>query len=239
MAEYPGAVKNFTTRNAGDTIQPAHINDLQDEVTAIESGLLNGTAPLTSSNTIVNQLGLAAPVKGELLVGSTSTYLTRLTVGSNRQVLMSDTSATPGVKWAAPTTYALRALTSTFSPADATTYYFGGFAGTNAHTTTAGIRRLYIPATGRITYARFAIAIPTTVGTAETSSAWIRLNNTTDTAISAGGITATANFQSFENASLSLAVTAGDYIEIKWTTPTWATNPLDIMVSVDIYIEPA
>lgn len=49
MAQYPSAVKTFTAKSSGDTIQPAHINDLQDEVTALEDGLLNGTAPINSS----------------------------------------------------------------------------------------------------------------------------------------------------------------------------------------------
>lgn len=39
-ASYPTAAKSFTTRVAGDTIQPGHVNDLQDEVTAIETDLL-------------------------------------------------------------------------------------------------------------------------------------------------------------------------------------------------------
>ena len=60
MASYPGSVKTFTTRNAGDTIQPSHVNDLQDEINAIESGLLNGTAPLTSSNASVQTLTVAS-----------------------------------------------------------------------------------------------------------------------------------------------------------------------------------
>lgn len=42
MASYPSSVKTFTTRIAGDTIQPGHINDLQDEVNAIEDSLING-----------------------------------------------------------------------------------------------------------------------------------------------------------------------------------------------------
>ena len=51
MATYPTAVKTFTTKNdgAGNIIQASHINDLQDEITAIEDGLLNGTAPVNSS----------------------------------------------------------------------------------------------------------------------------------------------------------------------------------------------
>lgn len=39
-ASYPSSVKAFTSRVAGDTIQPAHVNDLQDEVTAVETDLL-------------------------------------------------------------------------------------------------------------------------------------------------------------------------------------------------------
>lgn len=49
MASYPASVKTFGTKNAGDTIQPSHVNELQDEVTAIEDGLLNGSAPVNSS----------------------------------------------------------------------------------------------------------------------------------------------------------------------------------------------
>lgn len=50
-ASYPNAVKTYTTKSdgAGNRVQADHINALQDEVTAIEDGLLNGTAPINSS----------------------------------------------------------------------------------------------------------------------------------------------------------------------------------------------
>jgi hypothetical protein len=41
-ASYPGSAKTFVSRNAGDVIQPAHVNDLQDEVNAIETALVAG-----------------------------------------------------------------------------------------------------------------------------------------------------------------------------------------------------
>jgi len=41
-ASYPTSVKTFSTKATNDVIQAAHVNDLQDEVTAIETGLLNG-----------------------------------------------------------------------------------------------------------------------------------------------------------------------------------------------------
>lgn len=47
-ASYPSAAKSFTTKldGPGQTIFAAHINDLQDEVVAIENGLLSGFAHL-------------------------------------------------------------------------------------------------------------------------------------------------------------------------------------------------
>src|SRR5438093_12834557 len=51
-ASFPTSAKTFTSRNSGDVIQPAHVNDLQDEVNAIETGLLNKTAQLALNSTL-------------------------------------------------------------------------------------------------------------------------------------------------------------------------------------------
>lgn len=60
MASYPGAVKTFTAKvdGAGNTIMAAHVNDIQDEVNAIEAGLLQGTAPLNSSGSTLGTLSV-------------------------------------------------------------------------------------------------------------------------------------------------------------------------------------
>jgi hypothetical protein len=39
---YPSGIQTFTTKSAGQTIQPADINTPQTEITAIETGILNG-----------------------------------------------------------------------------------------------------------------------------------------------------------------------------------------------------
>src|SRR6266571_1909025 len=60
-ASYPTSAKIFTSRNAGDIVQPAHVNDLQDEVNAIESGLLNGIAhPFSPDGDVTRVLGTSA-----------------------------------------------------------------------------------------------------------------------------------------------------------------------------------
>jgi hypothetical protein len=41
-ASFPTAVKSFTTKTNGSTVQATHVNDLQDEVTALEQDLING-----------------------------------------------------------------------------------------------------------------------------------------------------------------------------------------------------
>lgn len=41
-ASYPSSAKSFTTKLSGDTVQAAHVNDLQEEVRAVEVGLISG-----------------------------------------------------------------------------------------------------------------------------------------------------------------------------------------------------
>jgi len=41
----------------------------------------------------------------------------------------------------------------------------------------------------------------------------------------------------FNNTGLSIAVTAGHYIELKWVTPTWSTNPTSVRYSCMMYVQ--
>lgn len=47
-ASYPTSVKSFTTKSTNDVIEAAHVNDLQDEVNAVESDILTNGITLTS-----------------------------------------------------------------------------------------------------------------------------------------------------------------------------------------------
>ena len=68
MASYPSAVKSFASRSAAQTIASAHVNDLQDEVNAIEAGLLNGLA----HNLTISTGGLTVSTGATTLGGSLS-----------------------------------------------------------------------------------------------------------------------------------------------------------------------
>lgn len=106
MATYPGSAKAFTTRASGQTIQAAHVNDLQDEVTAIETDLVAGL-PVARGGTgqTAKTAGFDAlapgTTEGDLIVHDGTNHV-RLAVGTDGYVLTADASATGGVAWAQP-----------------------------------------------------------------------------------------------------------------------------------------
>lgn len=123
-------------------------------------------------------------------------------------------------------TYALQYGATSFNPADATTYYVG--TSVIPAQTTGGTIVISIPQTGIVTYIDITLTSGA-VGSSETFSAYFRKNNTTDTLISST-LAITASNNRFSNSSLSIAVTAGDYFEIKVVAPTWATNPTAVRI---------
>ena len=115
---------------------------------------------------------------------------------------------------------------------DAQTIYWG--SKNLAHQTAADIHRIYIPKAGtiKVCYAHFHSG---TAGTAESWSLYIRKNNTTDTLVQTVGLSNAHRV--FSNTGLSIAVVAGDYIELKEIQPTLATNPANVRRSAVIYVE--
>lgn len=86
-ASYPSSAKTYTTKTTGDTIAASHINDLQDEVTALEQALLSsglahnvfpsGTRTLGTSSAFWDKVYGTA-----LIVGAETTSGVRLDIES-------------------------------------------------------------------------------------------------------------------------------------------------------------
>lgn len=131
--------------------------------------------------------------------------------------------------------YALNFSKGTETPADATTYYFGSAYNTTG-ITTAGAAKIYIPKAGTLKSVYMLQRNSGTLGSNETSSIWVRINDTTDYLFSSS-IRTDQTVETFSKTDFAIAVVAGDYIEFKWTTPTWATNPTSTRFSGTIYIE--
>jgi hypothetical protein len=128
--------------------------------------------------------------------------------------------------------YALSFTSLTGDPEDSVGYFFGNQAGPWLPSYLQ--RRVVIPKDGTIKAAAILwTAYP--VGTAENISVYITKNGTSDTLVETIGDTNASKI--FDNAALSIAVVAGDYISIKVLTPAWVTNPADVYVSGVVYIE--
>lgn len=156
-------------------------------------------------------------------------------VGSSGEVLISNgAGALPTFQ--APGGYTLFCVTFSSSPADATTYFLSMSQAMTTYTASGNAdTRLYVPKAGTILACYGVVTVGGTLGSAGSSTLSIRLNNTTDTTVSSS-IPMTSASNTFNNSGLSIAVSAGDYIEFKWLTPTWATNPTVVRTSISVYI---
>ena len=220
-ASFPTSEKSFTTKVDGvDYPQAAHINDIQLEVAALEAEIGatsdNATAVFARMNNLTAD---AAPVH-------TTDYIVTYdaTATAPKKVLLGT---------AAPMVLPASTGAAAFNPADATTYYWGGLAPGIIPTSTAGTRRLYIMRAGTITAAD--ILIGCSAGTSENSTISIRLNDTTDTTISSVVDLSSTLFH-VQTTGLNIAVVAGDYVEIKWVTPSWSTNPTAVFAHAQLLI---
>jgi hypothetical protein len=123
---------------------------------------------------------------------------------------------------------------ASFNPVDATTYFAGSLSALGAGTTAAE-RRVYIPRPGVIQVAYLYFLTAGTLGSSETSSISIRVNDTTDYLIT-NAVALDARSKALNNSGMSVGVQAGDYVELKWVTPTWVTNPTTVRYTANLFI---
>lgn len=191
--------------------------------------------PLTVAN---GGTGVASLTAYAVLCGgttSTNPVQSIAGVGTAGQVLTSNgAGALPTFQ--APGGYVLYIVTFSASPQDGITYFLSMSQAMTVYTASGNAdSRLYIPKAGTVTacYGTFTC----TAGSGQTSTLSIRLNNTTDTTVSSAIVMDAAD-NTFNNAALSIAVAAGDYLELKILCPTWTpTNPTVVRSSISIYIQ--
>jgi hypothetical protein len=120
------------------------------------------------------------------------------------------------------------------APAIDTSYYFGQLSQIQEFDAPNSI---YISRACTVVEAYASVYVLSINGTAENSTAYIRLNSTTDTAIASTIDTSTAGStgNTYSNLALSIAVAAGDSINFKWVTPTWATSPTNVIINFSVF----
>lgn len=124
-------------------------------------------------------------------------------------------------------------------PADSTTY-FGGLAGTQAVGAAGSFdtwaeAHFEIPIAGTITAVSYSFRVGATLGSGESVTTAIRINDTTDIAADAAARLDVA-FETVTVTGLSTAVAAGDKIALKSVMPAFATNPTGVAISALVFI---
>lgn len=130
---------------------------------------------------------------------------------------------------------ALQACMSATTFAASTTYVWGlpnmlGSPGGGSR------NRIICPRAGTIKSC-YAFTYQATVPSTESGwELYIRVNNTTDYLVQSISSTGTS-YDTWTNTGLSIAVSAGDYVELKFVTPAWATASGATRAGATIYLE--
>lgn len=215
-----GGLSNLSAGSIGQMLQGS---------TGSDPVYSTATYPSTASSS-----GKILRADGTNWVATTATYPD--TAGTSGNVLKSD-----GTNWVSGTISGgtflfVRVFTGDqTTPADATTYYMGNYSGGAWSTdATSASARILIPKNCTLKAVCAESFIGGTLGSTENVTLAVRINNTTDVTVST---TWKWNTQRniVTNTGLSTSITAGDYIQFKLTTPTWATNPTLAFFGGSIY----
>ena len=206
--------QNIVTSASGKVLQGAGVG--------VAPAFSTATYPSTATGT-----GKILRADGTNWVATTATFPD--SAGTSGNVLTSNgtnwsSSAPPAISggftsWLATNTGA--------SPLDATTYYFVSgrlFTDFTARSTSGNIR---VPVACTITKAYAIFSVTGTLGSNQNCTLFLRKNNTTNTNISTT-IQLTSSTVSVNNTGLSISMSAGDYFNWGFTTPTWTTNPTNV-----------
>lgn len=172
---------------------------------------------------------------GDILYASNTTTLSKLPIGTSLQQLRTNAGAT-APEWFTPLAQPLSFIMSgSFNPTDATSYFINSAPLTPV--TSVATRQFQLPYACTLVGASISVNVSGTNPTAENTAFYLRVNNTTDYTITTTFPLSTVNNYNYAAISgLSVPLAANDLISVKWTTPTWATNPTQVNLQVTIWL---
>lgn len=204
------------------------IKDNADQTKKVQFQASGITTATTRTKTFKDSTGTLAETGDKLSAFAATT-------SAELAGVISDEIGSGGLVFATANVYSIQNAIESGTPGDGVVYYIGSRNLALSASTGAGNNRIYIPKAGTIVYAR--VWWVQNAGTSETSTISVRLNNTTDTAISTGVVNNATN--TTVSATLAITVAEGDYVELKWECPTWATNPTGCTVQWSLLIQPS
>jgi hypothetical protein len=209
------------------------------------NGKLTGNAPIIgATNTKITYDSKGLVTAGtSLAAGDMPTGIDAANIGSGA-VSNTEFGYLDGVTSAIQTqldnkkdSFTIRMAVGPAAPADNITYYFGEAA--LSLSTVATLWDNKIAFACKLVGAQIMANNSTGTATAETSTLYLRINNTTDVLLSNAvvftGVPPTST--SYTVTGLSQTIAANDELTIKWVTPTWATNPANAQIVVTLFFE--
>lgn len=228
-----------TTADIADSLNKRYVTDAQLTVIGNTSGTNSGNETTTSTGNLINSAtDKTTPVDADyvgLMDSAASNILKKLSWANIKATLKTyfDGIYQP-ISTSQGTQYTTYLGIVQLSPAASTTYYFGSNL-KNVLSTGAGNQRIYLPKGGTIN--RCYVFFQGGISSNQNSSIYLRLNNTTDNLITSSLNLSIATPNVFNNTSMGMAVTAGDYIEVKWVTPAWTSSPTNMFLTVNFVVE--
>jgi|SRR6188508_145469 len=196
---------------------------LQGAGTGSSPKFSTATYPATATGT-----GTILRADGTNWVASTATYPN--TAGTSGNVLTSD--GTNWVSSAASSSVFYNGYLATGlagnTPVDSTTYYpfqSSGLIGNTSSSSTPN--RVYVTTAFTLNKVYGVFTVGGTLGSAENVIVFVRVNDTTNTNISST-VQLTSATVAFNNTSLGVALSPGDFFMFGFTCPAWVTNPTTV-----------
>jgi len=216
----PSATTGIPLISQGAAVQPAF-------GTAVVAGGGTGNTTFTAYSVITAGTTSTGPFQNVSGLGSSGQRLT-----SNGAAALPTWQAASG---GAASSYTSQSA-GTASPADGITYYIATSTTITTFTASNNSSRFYVTSAGTINKMYGNLNVAGTLGTTENATLALRLNNTSNT-----NVTTTLQFNAvnttFNNTTLGLSVTAGDFIEVILISPTWATNPTTVKINLTFLVE--
>lgn len=225
----------------GTSVDMTSLSDGTTSVTASPI-ILQGTNGITAtSDAVNNKIVISGASLPQLSSGTTAPSSTPSKIGNDyintNGIFYKSKGSSSSSDWVKLNgSYTLQTGNSSSSSTglnNATTYYSGAIWGSNGLSNAPTGAKIYIPRAGTIS--KIYGVFNQSAGSAETSNLYLRVNDTTDYLIANNVNLSTGQFTF--NASFNVSVTAGDFIVLKWITPTWVTKPTYISINSVILVD--